>query len=438
MSQDQKNPMLIIQNESLLNFIKSEYTYKDISDLYDFLKSHAALHFETLENGLFPAAGTKAETIYTGYKSVWIRDNIHIAHAHYIAGEMNITVKNLNTLFTYFKNHKHRFEEIISGKVDHNNPMNRPHVRFDGDSCAEINQKWAHAQNDALGYFLWLYCKLAIEGIIKPEQEDMDILLLFPIYWQAISYWDDEDSGHWEETRKISASSVGVVVAGLELLKNYLTLHEASTTLPVSNDLLQLLIDKGKEKLNKILPAECIQKDPKKFRRYDSALLFLIYPLEILSDAMADQILSEVITNLKGNYGIRRYLGDSYWFADYKQKVLPESRTLYVSDDVSARDSHVKSGEEAQWCIFDPIISIIFGLKYLQTKREKYLLQQIHYFNRSLGQITGSDCWLGEFLCPESYYLENGRYVASDPTPLYWAQANLMCAFKAMERSLGL
>ena len=429
--------MLIIHNESLLNFIKSVYTYKDISELYDYLLSRGTFHFETLENGLFPAAGINKETRYTGYASVWIRDNIHIAHAHYIAKKIDITKNNLKTILTYFKKHRHRFDEIISGKSDHNNPMNRPHIRFDGKNLDEINEKWAHAQNDALGYFVWLYCKLALEGLVKPEDEDMDILMLFPSYLQAISYWKDEDSGHWEETRKISASSIGVVVAALELLKNYLNLYEDSAKLPVSNGLLQHLIDKGKEKLNKILPAECSQKDPKKIRRYDSALLFLIYPLGILPERMADQILLEVISNLKGDYGIRRYLGDSYWFADYKEKMPPERRTLYVSDNVSIRDSHLRKGQEAQWCIFDPIISVIFGMKYLQTKQEEYLVQQTHYFNRSLGQITGSDCWLGEFLCPESYYLENGRYVASDPTPLYWSQANLICAFKAMERSLA-
>ena len=32
---------------------------------------------------------------------------------------------------------------------------NRPHVRFDGRTLSEIgDQRWAHAQNDALGYFL--------------------------------------------------------------------------------------------------------------------------------------------------------------------------------------------------------------------------------------------------------------------------------------------
>ncbi|MGB5158906.1 MAG: glycoside hydrolase family 15 protein [Desulfobacterales bacterium] len=428
--------MLIIHNELLLDFIRSKYTSDDIKDLYDFLRFKGVLRFEPLDNGLFPAAKVEGETLYTGYTSVWVRDNIHIAHAHFISGKRDTAIKSITSLMAYFRNHKHRFDEIIAGKTNYHNPMNRPHIRFNGNNLEEINQKWAHAQNDALGYFLWLYCKLAIEGAVHPKAEDVDILLRFPHYWQVIGYWNDEDSGHWEETRKISASSIGVVVAALQLLKQYLTVYYESCAKPVSLDLIQNLTDKGREKLNQILPAECLQADHNQYRRYDSALLFLIYPLNIVSDTMADQILDDVISNLQGDHGIRRYLGDSYWSADYKKQLAPESRTIDFSDDLSARNSLLKKGEEAQWCIFDPVVSVIFGLKYQQTKLNKYLELQTHYLNRSLGQITGCDNGIGEFLCPESYYLEDGRYMPSDPTPLYWTQANLMCALKTMENSL--
>ena len=46
----------------------------------------------------------------------------------------------------------HRFDDIISGAVDPQDVANRPHVRFDGRTLSEIgDQRWAHAQNDALG-----------------------------------------------------------------------------------------------------------------------------------------------------------------------------------------------------------------------------------------------------------------------------------------------
>jgi hypothetical protein len=429
--------MLVIQNESMLDLIKLKYTVEEIKNLSLFLKEHKTLHFSALRNGLFPAAKPDAETLYTGYKSIWVRDNVYIAHAHYICGDTAVAIKNVNTLKIYFGKHQFRFKGIVAGECDAQNPMNRPHIRFNGENLKEIDQKWAHAQNDALGYFLWLYCKLALDDMLKPEPDDLNLLMLFPRYWEAIRYWEDEDSGHWEETRKISASSIGAVVTALSVFREYLEKCGQLETYSDSIRLVDDLIEKGWDKLNKILPYECIQSNPNQYRRFDSALLFLIYPLNILSEDISNNVLQNVIDNLQGDYGIRRYIGDSYWSADYKKQLIPEARTVDFSEDLSARDALLKPGEEAQWCIFDPIISIIYGLKFQRTGEKAHLEKQTHYINRALGQITGLDCPLGEFLCPESYYLEDGRYVPSDPTPLLWTQANLMAALKFMEKSLS-
>jgi phosphorylase kinase alpha/beta subunit len=96
----------------------------------------------------------------------------------------------------------------------------------------------------------------------------------------------------------------------------------------------------------------------------------------------------------------------------------------------------LKPGEEAQWCIFDPIVSVIFGKQYQNTHHASDLQQQIHYFNRSLGQITGNNSQFRAYQCPELYYREQGEYVPSDATPLLWTQANLILALKEMENSL--
>lgn len=165
-------------------------------------------------------------------------------------------------------------------------------------------------------------------------------------------------------------------------------------------------------------------------------MLFLIYPLDIIQDEnLENQILNNVIKKLKGDYGIRRYIGDSYWSADYKDKLKPEQRTIDVSEDMSSRDSLLQIGQEAQWCIFDPIISVIYGKKYQKTNKKEYLELQTKYFNRSLAQLTPEDSPFGGFKCPELYYLENGNYVPNDATPLLWTQANLWIAFKFMEQN---
>jgi len=61
-------------------------------------------------------------------------------------------------------------------------------------------------------------------------------------------------------------------------------------------------------------------------------------------------------------------VGDSYWAPDYKKKLKPAERTADVSDDLSGRNRLLPAvGQEAQWCLFDPNISCIFGLNFKST-----------------------------------------------------------------------
>ena len=152
---------------------------------------------------------------------------------------------------------------------------------------------------------------------------------------------------------------------------------------------------------------------------------------------MADKILGNVRAHLQGELGIRRYLGDSYWAPDYKRKLSPGQRTADFSDDLSRRDQLLPAfGQEAQWCIFDPIVSCIYGTKFKATRLEGDLAKQAEYLNRSLGQITSEGCpQAPPFRCPELYYLEHGRYVPNDHVPLVWTQANLLLSLKLMEES---
>lgn len=413
-----------------------------IENLFTFLKQNKTFHFPFLVNGLFPAAMLQESSEYTGYSYVWVRDNMHIAHAHYINGLKDVAIKNVQTFADYFIKHKHRFENIITGKLDPGDPMNRPHIRFDGTTLCELNQKWSHAQNDALGYFLWLFCMIYNKENIPLSAQQIELMALFVLYFEKISYWNDEDNGHWEETRKIEASSIGTVIAALcqlhKLIERYnvtLQHHEDKIT-PAKID---TLIHLGNKFLHEILPFECIQHEPKKERKYDGALLFLIYPLCIIQDeSLENQILSNVHENLQGEYGIRRYPGDSYWAQDYKQNFSEEDRTIDFSDNISSRDILLEPGKEAQWCIFDPVLSVIYGKRFQKTGEPDYLKLQIKHFNRSLSQLTGEDSPFGSYKCPELYYVENGRYIPNDTVPLLWTQANLLNAFKFMRESLNI
>lgn len=426
-----------IQHPALRQFLRPRYSLDDVRELIAFLEEQGTFRFPTLHNGLFSASVAVGEEFgYTGYHHVWVRDNVHIAHTHLAIGLPAIAARTGQTLLTWFEMQRPRFEAIINGEADPQEPMNRPHIRFKGETLSDSAEKWSHAQNDALGYFLWLYCRLIREGVLHWDAAAVGLLPLFPRYWNAIQFWQDADSGHWEETRKIEASSIGTATAGLREFRDLLQSIPVPARNSLDPELLPLveeLLGRGHAAVHQILPSECIQSDPQLHRRYDSALLFLIYPLQVVSDEMADQIVADVTDYLQGEYGIRRYLGDSYWCADYKQALSPESRTADFSDDLAARDKLLQPGLEAQWCLFDPIASIHYARRYLRTGHPDDLEKQILHVQRCLGQLTGPQSAFGEFKCPESYYCENGNYVPNDVTPLLWTQANFRMALHYLE-----
>lgn len=412
----------------------------DVRELTRFLDLQGTFHFPTLPNGLFSAgAATHSDFAATGYQSVWVRDNIHIAHAHYVLGDHLAAVRNVSALLAFQRERADRLGDLIDGRLDPSVPMNRPHIRFDGRSLAALPEHWSHAQNDALGALLWLAGKLIRDGWLHADAAELAVLADLVHVLRTVRYWEDEDSGHWEEARKIEASSIGAAVAGLRSIRRVLLETEFGAGLeqaprPVTGKLLDDLIAQGQRALDAILPHECIQ--PEKRRDYDAALLFLIYPFEVVTDAMAETIVQRTCAHLQGGHGIRRYLGDSYWCADYRTLLSAETRTADVSEDMSARDSLLKAGQEAQWCIFDPIVSIIHGRRFLATGERKHLDHQRDHLQRSLSQLTPPGSPFGAYRCPESYFLERGRYVPNDITPLLWTQANLRLALWQMERSL--
>lgn len=416
---------LIVHNDAIEDLIRDRYSGREVRELYEMLAAKGTFKFSALSNGLFPAAVLSNDVACSGYGNVWVRDNVHVAHALLQRGDWEPAVRCMRTLMSFFSKYRSRFLDIIEGKVDAEDPMNRPQVRFDGVLIEELPEHWPHAQNDALGYFVWLYGKLVGEGYFEPGEDEVETLELFPPFFGKIRYAHDEDSGHWEEERKVNASSIGVVVAALRALRKYR-----------GNGLLTELIAQGETALDAILPWECVQEHPRKKRRYDSALLFLVYPLEIVDGPMAAQIVEDVAGHLAGDYGIRRYFGDSYYCPDYDKIVPAEWRSADWSEQLQERDALLPEvGLEAQWCIFDPIVSIYFGKRYLETAQADDYRRQVFHLNRSLGQITGGRMRYEPFRCPELYYLRNDQYMPNPHVPLLWTQANLLLALQMMEKT---
>jgi phosphorylase kinase alpha/beta subunit len=417
---------------------RAAYRPDDLRRIEGALVDHGALHFAPLPSGLF-AASSGAAGAQSGYANAWLRDNVHVAFALYAAGETTLAAGVARALLAYADRHRHRFTRVIGREVNPDDVLQRPHVRFNAATLDEIPaERWPHAQNDALGYVLWLCAGLARAGVLNLDHAAWSTLTLFPRYFEAIRYWEDRDSGHWEETRRISASSIGTVVAGLEAVCAAATAggpHAPPSGLTADLvDRAAALARRGREALAAILPHECAELAPDRNRRYDAALLFLLCPLGVVTDrAMADLIVHDIDRYLTGKIGVRRYLWDSYWAPDYADRLATEDLTRDYSDDVAARDALIdRPGDEAQWCLFDPLLSAQAGWRYRHTGAAEDRERQALHLTRALAHVTPS------WQCPELYYLRRGTWVPNPHTPLLWTQGNLLVALHAMRETLGM
>jgi GH15 family glucan-1,4-alpha-glucosidase len=416
--------------------IAEDYTTESIAKIKEVVAAHGTHEIRPVANGLYAASGSQAPDSSTGYQNVWVRDNIMVANSLRLRGITKPAIACMQGLTGFFKKQVPRFQEIIDDpvRVLKEDANRRPHIRFTAENLSELPEKWPHAQNDALGQALWFRMVLANAGMLAMTPEDWKTYSLFPGYFEAIEYWQDNDSGAWEEGRKTNNSSVGAVVGGLEELLKYLTVADGRSSAGVASlsgagiAKVEKLIATGRARLAETLPFEAPPE-----RLADSAILFLIHPLgTVRARAIQDAIMNLVQARLKGEHGIKRYANDSYFCQDYDEWFAPSEMSSDFSERNDFRDAFLQPGCEAQWCIFDPVLSIIYGERYLADSSDVVSYRkQVHYFNRSLRQVTS------EGHCPELYFLKQGRYVANAHTPLAWTQANQALALHLMEKSVA-
>ena len=345
-----------------------------------------------------------------------------VAFSQWLCGQRESARKTVRGLQKLLESQSQRFDDIVGNPGLKEDISRRPHVRFrfNAEGLSEVPEGWANAQNDALGAVLWLRYLMANKGEsvdeVSPDESALHERMLK--YLRAIQFWEDLDSGAWEETRRVNCSSIGAVLAGLQQI---LSCSKANPAVAV---LAGELYKPGRKVLEKTLPFE---SPP--VRKADAAMLLLIFPFEIVNETRTqDQILSLVRARLVGPMGIRRYIGDSYYCQDYDKWFPPTERAVDFSKNIAFRDELLVPGQEAQWCLFDPLISAIYGRR--DSSLENRRLQVMH-FQRAMRQLTA------ELRCPELYYLRKGRFVPNEHTPLLWTQANLAIALLLMEQAMA-
>src|SRR4051794_35474318 len=120
--------MITVHNEHLLGLLRDHYRPGDLAKLRGLLAKAGTFNYPRLANGLFPAAAVSAKTSYTGYARVWVRDNVHLAHAAHALGRTAWAVDNLQALACFFATQAPRFDAIIAGDADPEDVHQRPAI----------------------------------------------------------------------------------------------------------------------------------------------------------------------------------------------------------------------------------------------------------------------------------------------------------------------
>ncbi|HET7627267.1 MAG TPA: glycoside hydrolase family 15 protein [Bacillales bacterium] len=300
--------------------------------------------------------GTYTASVSDDYDYVWIRDVCYTV-LPFLGTESERFVESYHALLDLFLAYEWKID--IHTKKKPQFLFEYIHARYSRD-LKEIPVEWGHAQNDAIGAFLWGIGEGVRFGhhMIRNEQ-DLAIVQKLVDYLECVEYWNTEDNGMWEENMEVHASSVGACVAGLHSVKMLVHVEDA-------------LIRKGEETLRFLLPRESETKD------VDLALLSLIYPYHVVNRPTALKILNNVTEKLERTYGCIRYKNDQYY----------------------------NEGSEAEWCFGFPWI----GLCYLELGIYDKAME---YYNKTKAIIPEN------WEIPELYV--GGTNVPNVNTPLAWA-----------------
>jgi GH15 family glucan-1,4-alpha-glucosidase len=313
-------------------------------------KAHEVIERMRLPNGAYTASLSK------DYDFVWIRDVCYTV-LPYLHSSSDHYEKAYHALFDLFKEYEWKLTIHTEKKPVY--LYEYIHARYSKE-LKEINQEWGHAQNDAVGVFLWGVGEGIKHGkkMIR-NQEDLKIVQKLVDYLECLEYWDSKDNGMWEENMEVHASSVGACVAGLLSVKPLVNVKDE-------------IIKHGQETLRFLLPNESPKKET------DLALLSLIYPFMVVDHENAQKILDDVTGKLERKYGCIRYKNDLYY----------------------------NEGSEAEWCFGFPWLGLCYSNLGIHEKAKEYA-------DKTSKIIP--DNWE----IPELYI--GGRNVPNGNTPLAWA-----------------
>jgi phosphorylase kinase alpha/beta subunit len=327
-------------------------------------------------SGLFAAA---KKGMGTGYDKAWLRDNFYECLAFYVLGDLDTVRTTYRAILDIFLKHEFKIDYAIRSKPEHTHQY--IHARFHPETFEEYWEEWGNKQNDSIGCILFQIGTLEKHkpGSVITNDNDRRIVQKLVWYLATLEYWQDSDSGMWEENQEVHASSIGACIAGLTLAKQIDGI-----------EVRESLIERGHEVLAQLLPRESHNKF------VDLALLSLIWPYAVVSNQQAETILSNLEYHLLRDRGVIRYKGDRYYNAN--------------EDGWS---------EEAEWTFGLSWLAIIYAKRGNKEKAD-YFMEEAKKTISTAGHI------------PELYYSHTNT--PNDNNPLGWSESLFIIALHEMNR----
>lgn len=324
---------------------------------------HSVLDSMRLPNGAYIASPS------SNYSYVWIRD-VGYTVLPYLHSNCDRYERAYHALFDIFRRYEWKID--IHTRKKPALPYEYIHARYSKD-LLEMSQPWGHAQNDAIGLFLWGVAQGVRWGKrVLRDETDKRLLQKLVDYLACLKYWHEPDNGMWEEGTEVHASSVGACIEGLKSVRMLVRVPEE-------------IIRNAETTLSRLLPRESCGKET------DLALLSLIYPYQMVPRDMALRILANVTGKLERTYGCIRYSGDKYY----------------------------NKGSEAEWCFGFPWI----GLCYSVLGEDEKTLE---YWEKTMRVVPSNG------RVPELYI--GGVNVPNEDTPLAWAVAMVLLLYERVRK----
>ncbi|MEY3784593.1 MAG: hypothetical protein RLZZ230_915 [Candidatus Parcubacteria bacterium] len=313
----------------------------------------------------------------TFYNKAWLRDIYFITLSFFETGDIETTKNSARALLSVFVKHKEKINWAIEHKP--HEAWQYIHARFHPETFEEYWEEWGNSQNDAVGEVLNLIVTLEQMGeSVIETADDKEMVQKIIDYLVRLEYWQDPDNGIWEENLEVHASSIGSVVAALKKANEIEWL-----------EVPDVAIERGEHALRALLPRESMTKFA------DLALLTLIYPFAVTTEAETAEILRNVEYHLVKDKGVLRYKLDRY----YNNNI----------DGFS---------EEAEWCFGLAWLAIIYAVR--GEKEKAY-----YWLRRAKATVTEDG------KVPELYYSHTGK--PNENTPLGWSESMYVVALQKVK-----